>query len=92
MILRLSKPKNMAVGKHSWLLWMVLVQNGLHVQPKKVWQSVVQFCILSAHFLCMFGDVGTSFLYNNLPDNVLIFDESKNFPRSLFLQLWPVYR
>lgn len=35
MLLRLSKPKNMALGKQSWLLWMMLVQNGLHVQPEK---------------------------------------------------------
>lgn len=61
MLLHLSKPKNMALRKHSWLLWMVLEQNGLHVQPKKVRQSVVLFCILSAHFLCVFGDVGASF-------------------------------
>lgn len=41
MVLRLSKPKNMALGKHSWLLWMVLVQNGLHVQPEK---SLAKHC------------------------------------------------
>lgn len=66
MLLCLSKSKKVALGKHSWLLWMMLVQNGLHVQPKKVWQSVAQFCILSSHFLGMFWDIGTSFPYNNL--------------------------
>lgn len=41
MLLRLSKPKNMALGKRSWLLWMVMVQNGLHVQPEK---SLAKHC------------------------------------------------
>lgn len=66
MLLCLSKSKKVALGKHLWLLWMMLVLNGLHVQPKKVWQSVAQFCILSDHFLGMFWDIGTSFPYNNL--------------------------
>lgn len=62
MLLRLSEPENRILGKHLWLLWMVVVQNYLYVQPKMSGKALSGFVSSQPVFFACLGMLAHLFI------------------------------